>query len=146
MKRGMAAVALAGAIGVAVAGCSGSTKSVAGPTTTTTATVSTTATVEATVTATPTITRVVQTKTRTVTETYTPPPVGAFNDGTYEAPSDIKAGRYRTDGGSDCYYEVDGDVSGNNIIDNGDSTGPQYFSIERGQYVQVSGGCDWRRA
>jgi hypothetical protein len=143
-------IAVAAAIiGVGVGAASGATqsktKTVAKPGPTVTATATTTETATATVTATPTVIKTVATRVRTRTVTYTPAPPPSFSDGTYQAGVDIDPGRYRDDGSADCYYQVSSDASGNNIIANDDSSGPMYAEVQSGQYLQVSGGCQWRR-
>jgi hypothetical protein len=40
------------------------------------------------------------------------------SDGVYQVGRDIKAGTYKTDGGSGCYYAVLGSANTNNIINN----------------------------
>lgn len=142
-------VALIVGIGIGAGSGSSSKNKTASNTTTTvsntvTATATTTAdapTVTATVTGHPT--QVVATHTKTVRVTYTPPEKPAINDGVYQVGRDVAAGRFRTKGGNDCYFAVYSDPNGNNIIANGDSTGPQIVDARDGQYLNFSGGCEW---
>lgn len=92
----------------------------------------------------PTVIKTVATRTHTMTVTFTPKPKPAINDGVYQVGRDINPGTWRTQGGNDCYFEIDNDANGNNIANNGDSTGPQIAQVSTGQYLQLSGGCDWR--
>jgi len=92
----------------------------------------------------PVIRRVVATRTRVITETYTPPPKPAFSDGTYKVGVDINPGEYRTAGGGECYWQVSSDAGGNNILNNNNFSGPAYVNVSSGQYLEVDGGCDWR--
>lgn len=149
------------------AGASGSGKgkssAVAGPT----VTVTTGATVHATVTEVittiepvpqfrtitekPTVVKVIATRTHTLTVTYTPPPKPAINDGTYKVGVDIKAGQWRTNGhGGEggCYWERDSNLSGSldSIIANDNIDGPTIIEVNDGEYLELSGGCDWRRS
>lgn len=97
----------------------------------------------------PTVVKTIGTRTRTRTVTYTPPPKPAFSDGMYEVGVDIRAGRYRTNGGGEfCYWERDGDLRGGleSIIANDNITGGAIVQLDRGEFFKVSGGCDWRRA
>lgn len=91
------------------------------------------------------VNRIVATKTRVRTETYTPPVQESIEDGTYEVGRDIESGRYRTAGGMDCYFSVNGDANGSDIIENGTSTGQQIVDVRKGQYLELSGGCTWEK-
>lgn len=139
-----ATVAATGVLAVGlIAGCSGSTKTVAGPTTTATVT----ATVNATVTARPVVTKVVATKTKVRTETYTPPPPHAYGDGTYVVGQDIKPGRYQTSAsGSICYWARLSSLNTNDIIENGNPTGQTTIQVQSGdKALQIQGDCKFSR-
>lgn len=149
----VALVAALVGVGIGAASAGGSGKPATQPAPTVTATVSATATVDvrSTVTAQPIVRKVIATRTKTRTITYTPPPKPAVGDGTYEVGVDIKPGQYRTDGqgdGSGCYWERDRNLSGavNSIIANDNIDGPSIIEVNRGEYLQISGGCEWRRS
>jgi hypothetical protein len=95
-----------------LAGCSG--------TTTTAATTTVTQTVQPTI-------------TQTVTYTPPPPPGPATQldgEGIFVVGTDIVPGRWRTaGGGSSCYWARLGDLTGDEILDNSNSTGPQVVDI-----------------
>ncbi len=142
-------------VGAAAGGANGDKKPEAGPTVTATATSTTTAPAPPAETKTlqPTVIRTVDTKTRTVTRTYTPPPKPSFGDGTYEVGKDIRPGQFRTDGESDgtnvlgCYYAIHrtvGSGSIEDIIDNDNFKGPSIVNLNAGTFFEVSGGCEWR--
>jgi hypothetical protein len=66
------------------------------------------------------------------------------SDGVYEVGTDIKAGTYKTDGGSGCYYAVLGSANTNNIINNSFQDGPAVVSVSDGQYLELDcDGADW---
>lgn len=130
-------------------------KKVAGPTSFSTATVTATPQPAGTKTLQPTVVRttmkttvnrIVATKTKTKRVIYKPPIQDSVEDGTYEVGRDIGAGRYRTPGGNDCYYSINSDANGDNIVDNGDSSGQQIADVRDGQYLELSGGCTWERS
>ena len=125
--------------GVAIGAAAGGGKTTAskpGPT------VTATATLEDTFTATPVITRVIATHTQIVTSTYTPPPPQQFGEGTYVVGSDIKPGRYHTDGSSDCYWARLASLDTTDIIDNNVGSGPQTVQVlASDKAFQVRGEC-----
>jgi uncharacterized membrane-anchored protein YhcB (DUF1043 family) len=66
------------------------------------------------------------------------------SDGIYEVGTDIKAGTYKTDGASGCYYAVLGSANTNNIINNSYNDGPAVVSVSTGQYLELNcSGADW---
>jgi TolA-binding protein len=66
------------------------------------------------------------------------------SDGIYEVGTDIKAGTYKTDGASGCYYAVLGSANTNNIINNSYNDGPAVVSVSTGQYLELAcSGADW---
>jgi hypothetical protein len=66
------------------------------------------------------------------------------SDGIYEVGTDIKAGTYKTNGGSGCYYAVLGSANTNNIINNSYQDGPAVVSVSNGQYLELDcNGADW---
>jgi hypothetical protein len=93
--------------------------------------------------------KVVATRTRVRSVTFTPPPKRSFSDGTYLVPEDIRPGLYQTDGhgdGTGCYWETDRNLSGdfNAIVSNDNIDGPT--TIQLGSNVRafkVNGGCLW---
>lgn len=78
----------------------------------------------------------------------------ALTDGTYLVGEDLKAGSYRTPGpGStdildSCYWEIatDDSESIDSIVGNDNLTGPGRLTVRSGQYLKLSGGCEWSRA
>lgn len=161
MAGGAAALGLI--VAAAIAGAASSTgkaEAKPGPTVTATSVSTVTATTTAHPTATATITvvgrpvQLVATRTHTRTVIYTPPPKPAVNDGTYEVGVDIKPGVYRTSGRSEddlgigCSWERESNLSGSldAIIANDDIDGPSIIQVHRGEYLKLSGGCNWRRA
>jgi hypothetical protein len=67
-----------------------------------------------------------------------------ITDGTYEVGVDIKAGTYKTKGASGCYYSVNGDANGNDIISNNISDGPGIVSVSNGQWLELDcSNADW---
>lgn len=146
----VALIAAVVGIGIGAASSGSAKKSAAkpGPTVTAVQTVVSTAPAPAAGTRTlrPTIVKTIATRTRTRTVTYTPAPKPAFNDGTYKVGRDIKSGEYRTSGGGDCYYQRMSNLNGglDSIIVNDNFTGSALVDVNNGEYLQVSGGCDWR--
>lgn len=83
-----------------------------------------------------------------------PIPVGpqtSFFDGMYEVGVDIKPGRYKTTGASkdaffpNCYWERLKNPSGefDAIISNGNTTGPAYVTLKKGEFVSSEGCNNW---
>lgn len=112
----MRGIWLVGVVAVLVSACGGTT-TVAGKTTTVTATVPQ-----------------VQVSTQTVTYTPPPPPGPAAEipggEGIFVVGSDIVPGRWRTAGGAgSCYWARLGDLTGDDILDNSNSDGPQVIDI-----------------
>ena len=63
-----------------------------------------------------------------------------ISDGTYKAGEHIKAGTYRTKGSpSGCYWSVNSDPNGNNIITNYIGDGPTSVTVLPGQWLELSG-------
>ena len=74
-------------------------------------------------------------------------PLTAFGDGTYEVGVDVAAGRYKTPGGSWCYWERARNDSGDfgSIISNDNLQGPGTVSNRPGEFFKTSGGCQWTK-
>jgi hypothetical protein len=126
--------AIAGAA-IVLAGCGGSSQTVA------------------TVTVTSTLQPVV---TKTLTVTYPPPPPPApkttmETDGTYRVGTDIVPGTYRSagrsiDGESDCYWARLNSLNPTHIIDNNISTGPQVVAIQPSDAAFQTRSCQtWQK-
>ncbi|KQY56686.1 hypothetical protein [Nocardioides sp. Root140] len=64
-------------------------------------------------------------------------------DGIWEVGADIKAGTYKTIGGSQCYYAVLNSTDTSDIADNNNVSGPAILSVSDGQYLELSGCGDW---
>lgn len=145
----VALIAVIIGLSIGAASASGSKKTASAKTVTATAirtTTSVSVSVQPAVTTTlrPTVVKTIATRTRTATVTYTPAPKPAVNDGEYQVGRDINPGTWRTAGGEQCYYEIDNDINGSDIVDNNNFTGQQIIQLSPGQYVQFNGGCDWR--
>lgn len=74
-----------------------------------------------------------------------------LSDGTYLVGTDIKSGTYKTPGPADsdimdsCYWSVNKDDLGEDIIANNNITGPARITVKTGRYLELSGGCHWSR-
>jgi len=67
-----------------------------------------------------------------------------IGDGTYEVGKDIKAGTYKTEGAGGCYFAVNGDANGNNIISNNISDGQMIVTVSNGQFLELNcSNADW---
>jgi hypothetical protein len=64
-------------------------------------------------------------------------------EGIYEVGSDITAGKYKTEGGSDCYYAILNSTDTSDIADNGNVSGPAFVTVRNGQYLELSGCAEW---
>ncbi|MCW2758901.1 MAG: putative rane-bound protein [Nocardioidaceae bacterium] len=62
-------------------------------------------------------------------------------EGVYEVGTDIKAGTYKTKGGSDCYYAILNSSDTFDIASNNNTSGPASVTVRNGQYLELSG-CD----
>jgi hypothetical protein len=75
-------------------------------------------------------------------------PTPTYTDGMYEVGQEIKPGTYKTraPAGSPCYWARLGDPDGNNIYANHIGEGPMTLRIRPSdKYVELSGGCEWRK-
>jgi hypothetical protein len=67
-----------------------------------------------------------------------------YGEGTYEVGVDIKAGKYKTSGGTNCYFARLSSLDGGDIIDNNLSDGPMIASIKKtDKAIEFSGECSW---
>lgn len=81
-------------------------------------------------------------------------PAASFGDGTHQVGVDIAPGRYKTvgpdldDSWPSCYWARLKNDSGqfSAIIANGNTQGPASLTVKAGEFVEVSGGCQWKRA
>lgn len=84
------------------------------------------------------------------TVTYTPPKPAGIGDGIYKVgPGGIDPGRYATEGGGgNCYYARLRNDSGdfNAIITNNNLDGPGSVTVKAGEFFQVRGSCEFRKA
>lgn len=64
-------------------------------------------------------------------------------DGTYEVGTDMKPGRYKTDGATGCYYAVLNSTDSSDIADNGNPDGMAYATVRQGQYFETARCADW---
>lgn len=79
-----------------------------------------------------------------------PGPKTEFGDGTYLVGTDIAAGSYKSSGPRPggvgmCYWARMKDDSGQNIIANSAGQGPTRVTVNKGEYLQVTG-CDFTEA
>ena len=78
-------------------------------------------------------------------------PASTVNDGTHLVGEDIEPGEYTTDGPDPdsvipmCYWSRNSDSSGefDAIIANGTTEGPARLTVNDGEYLELSGGCEW---
>lgn len=68
-------------------------------------------------------------------------------DGVYRVGKDMRAGTYRTTGGmgpsGQCYWSINADTNGANIIQNGIGSGPALATVSDGQFFETSMCKDW---
>lgn len=91
----------------------------------------------------------------TVAEAAPPPqqpagPATTMGNGTFQVGVDVQPGQYKTpgpDGGLPCYWARRKDDSGSfeSIIANGVPQGPSSLTINQGEFIELSGGCDWTK-
>ena len=67
------------------------------------------------------------------------------SDGVYEVGPDMKAGRYKTSGGSSCYFAVLRSSDSTDISTNGLPNGQAYVTVNKGQYFETRGCGEWVR-
>lgn len=98
-----------------------------------------------TVTATPNAQIQISTVTVTATPPAPPGPARQLNtEGIYVVGSDIVPGRWRTQGGERCYWARLGDLTGDEILDNSNSVGPQVVDILPSDVAfQLRGCASW---
>ncbi len=73
-------------------------------------------------------------------------PSTSFNDGTYEVGVDIVAGKYKSAGGTDCYWARLRDPSSTNIIANDLGSGPRTVILRKGEYFTTQRCGTWTKA
>jgi hypothetical protein len=67
-------------------------------------------------------------------------------DGNYEVGVDIAAGTWKNaDRGDDCYWSVNADSNGSDILENANGGGPQTLTLEDGQFLEVARCGTWRK-
>ena len=64
-------------------------------------------------------------------------------NGIFEVGVDIQPGTYKSGGSGGCYYSVNGDANGNNIISNNLTDGPTSVSVSAGQWFETQDCADW---
>lgn len=63
-------------------------------------------------------------------------------DGVYAVGDDIKAGTWKNaDRGPNCYWSINSDPNGENIVSNGNGGGPQTLTVKKGQYLELMNDC-----
>lgn len=63
-------------------------------------------------------------------------------DGVFQVGIDMKPGTYRMAGAS-CYWSINGDANGNNIIANNNVEGPALVEVQSGQFFETSRCDEW---
>ncbi|QOR55324.1 MAG: hypothetical protein SHS37scaffold537_22 [Phage 68_12] len=68
-------------------------------------------------------------------------------DGTFEIGVDMKPGKWKNADASDgCYWSINSDPNGNNIVANHNGGGPQTVDVNKGQYLELSNDCGtWKK-
>lgn len=64
-------------------------------------------------------------------------------DGVFRVGVDMTPGLYKTPGRAGCYYAVNGDANGNNILSNNIIDGPAVVSVTAGTFFESRGCADW---
>lgn len=68
-------------------------------------------------------------------------------DGVFRVGKDMRAGTYRTTGGTgpsgQCYWSINADANGANIIQNGLGSGPSLATVSDGQFFETSMCKNW---
>lgn len=65
-------------------------------------------------------------------------------EGIYRVGDDMRPGTYRSvRNGAGCYYAVNADANGDNILTNGFVNGPALVTVAAGQFFETSGCDDW---
>lgn len=59
-------------------------------------------------------------------------------DGVFEVGVDIKAGTYKAPASPDCYWSVNGDPNGDDIINNANPDGQFIVEVSNGQYLELA--------
>lgn len=73
-------------------------------------------------------------------------PLTSFGDGLWEVGVDVAAGKYKTSGGSDCYWSRLKSSDTTDYIDNSLGAGPQTVQIKAGEYFQSQRCGTWSKA
>lgn len=66
-----------------------------------------------------------------------------FTDGVFEVGRDMQPGTYRSGAQTDCYWSINGDANGDDIIANHYGDGPAIASVSTGQFFETSGCAAW---
>lgn len=67
-------------------------------------------------------------------------------EGVYRVGDDIEPGTYRSPSNrGSCYWSVNGDANGNDIVSNNYGGGPQLVEVVDGQFFETTGCGDWTR-
>lgn len=64
-------------------------------------------------------------------------------DGVYRVGADMEPGTYRSVSNVDCYWSINADANGDNIISNNFGNGPAIVTVAAGQFFETSGCSDW---
>lgn len=66
-------------------------------------------------------------------------------EGVYRVGPDVEPGTYRSVDNGSCYWSVNADANGEDIITNGIGGGSQLTTLSEGQFFETSGCNDWVR-
>ena len=77
-------------------------------------------------------------------------PATTMGNGTYQVGVDVQPGQYKTSGPKGnlpCYWARRKDDSGSfdAIVANGNPEGPTSLTINQGEFLELSGDCDWAK-
>lgn len=63
-------------------------------------------------------------------------------DGVFEVGVDVKPGKWKNDDAGDgCYWSINSDPNGEDIIANSNGGGPRTIEIRKGQYLELRNDC-----
>lgn len=67
-------------------------------------------------------------------------------DGNYEVGNDIKAGKWKNADADDmCYWSINSDSNGSDIVANHNGGGPQTLTVRNGQYLELQDCGTWKK-
>lgn len=66
-------------------------------------------------------------------------------DGVYEVGTEMRAGTYKSKDNSQCYWSINADPNGDDIISNHIGSGPMTVQVSKGQFFETTRCNDWVR-